>query len=125
MRRTLFMLCILLLLLGGCHSKQVRHLASDAALIKPGQTTMAEVRKYLGEPSGRRAVSADVSEIVYYEENPGFLGTMPVLGNLVGADGYEMIVITLHNDLVTECEFRTFNKNDHKWVEDFTWEEVK
>ena len=125
MRRTLFMLCILLLLLGGCHSKQVRHLASDAALIKPGQTTMAEVRKYLGEPSGRRAVSADVSEIVYYEENPGFLGTMPVLGNLVGADGYEMIVITLHNDLVTDCEFRTFNKNDHKWVEDFTWEEVK
>ena len=125
MRRTLFMLCILLLLLGGCHSKQVRHLASDAALIKPGQTTMAEVRKYLGEPSGRRAVSADVSEIVYYEENPGFLGTMPVLGNLVGADGYEMIVITLHNDLVTECEFRTFNKNDHKWVEDFTWEGVK
>ena len=125
MRRTLFMLCILLLLLGGCHSKQVRHLASDAALIKPGQTTMAEVRKYLGEPSGRRAVSADVSEIVYYEENPGFLGTMPVLGNLVGADGYEMIVITLHNDLVTECEFRTFNKNDRKWVEDFTWEEVK
>lgn len=125
MRRTLFMLCILLLLLGGCHSKQVRHLASDAALIKPGQTTMAEVRKYLGEPSGRRAVSSDVSEIVYYEENPGFLGTMPVLGNLVGADGYEMIVITLHNDLVTECEFRTFNKNDHKWVEDFTWEGVK
>ena len=125
MRRTLFMLCILLLLLGGCHSKQVRHLASDAALIKPGQTTMAEVRKYLGEHSGRRAVSADVSEIVYYEENPGFLGTMPVLGNLVGADGYEMIVITLHNDLVTECEFRTFNKNDHKWVEDFTWEGVK
>ena len=125
MRRTLFMLCILLLLLGGCHSKQVRHLASDAALIKPGQTTMAEVRKYLGEPSGRRAVSADVSEIVYYEENPGFLGTMPVLGNLVGADGYEMIVITLHNDLVTECEFRTFNKNDHKWVDDFTWEGVK
>ena len=125
MRRTLFMLCILLLLLGGCHSKQVRHLASDAALIKPGQTTMAEVRKYLGEPSGRRAVSADVSEIDYFEENPGFLGTMPVLGNLVGADGYEMIVITLHNDLVTECEFRTFNKNDHKWVEDFTWEGVK
>ena len=125
MRRTLFMLCILLLLLGGCHSKQVRHLASDAALIKPGQTTMAEVRKYLGEPSGRRAVSSDISEIVYYEENPGFLGTMPVLGNLVGADGYEMIVITLHNDLVTECEFRTFNKNDHKWVEDFTWEGVK
>ena len=50
---------------------------------------------------------------------------MPVLGNLVGADGYEMIVITLHNDLVTECEFRTFNKNDHKWVDDFTWEGVK
>ncbi len=125
MRQALFVLCILLFLLGGCHSKQVRHLASDAALIKPGQTTMAEVRKYLGEPNGRRDVSAGVVEIVYYEERPGFLGTMPVLGSLAGTDGYEMIVITLQNDLVTECEFRTFNKNDRKWVEDFTWEEVK
>ena len=125
MRQALFVLCILLFLLGGCHSKQVRHLASDAALIKPGQTTMAEVRKYLGEPNGRRDVSAGVVEIVYYEERPGFLGTMPVLGSLAGTDGYEMIVITLQIDLVTECEFRTFNKNDRKWVEDFTWEEVK
>ena len=125
MRQALFVLCILLFLLGGCHSKQVRHLASDAALIKPGQTTIAEVRKYLGEPNGRRDVSAGVVEIVYYEERPGFLGTMPVLGSLAGTDGYEMIVITLQNDLVTECEFRTFNKNDRKWVEDFTWEEVK
>ena len=125
MRQALFVLCILLFLLGGCHSKQVRHLASDAALIKPGQTTMAEVRKYLGEPNGRRDVSAGVVEIVYYEERPGFLGTMPVLGSLAGTDGYEMIVITLQNDLVTECEFRTFHKNDRKWVEDFTWEEVK
>jgi hypothetical protein len=125
MRQALFVLCILLFLLGGCHSKQVRHLASDAALIKPGQTTMAEVRKYLGEPNGRRDVSAGVAEMGDYEERPGFLGNMPVLGPLAGTDGYEMIVITLQNDLVTECEFRTFNNNDRKWVEDFTWEEVK
>ena len=70
-------------------------------------------------------VSAGVVEIVYYEERPGFLGTMPVLGSLAGTDGYEMIVITLQNDLVTECEFRTFNKNDRKWAEDFTWDEVQ
>ena len=125
MRHALFLLCLALVLLGGCHSKPVRHLASDAALIKPGQTTMNDVRKYLGEPNGRREVSPGVVEVVYHEERPGMFGTMPVLGSLAGSDGYEMIVITLQNDLVTECEFRTFNKNDRKWVEDFTWEEVK
>ena len=125
MRHALFLLCLALVLLGGCHSKPVRHLASDAALIKPGQTTMNDVRKFLGEPNGRREVSPGVVEVVYHEERPGLFGTMPVLGSLAGSDGYEMIVITLQNDLVTECEFKTFNKSDHKWVEDFTWEEVK
>ena len=54
-RSTLFLLTTLLLvLLGGCYSKPVRHLASDVALIQPGVTTLTEVHQYLGEPKGIR-----------------------------------------------------------------------
>lgn len=125
MRSTLITFLLALLLLSGCHSKQVRHLASDAALIKPGQSTAKEVQKYLGEPNGRRDVSPGVTEYVYYEDRPGFFGNMPVLGPMVGPDGYEMIVVTIEKDMVSNCEFRNFNQSDRKWVEDFTWEEVK
>ena len=64
--------CLLLfLLLGGCQSKQVRHLASDASLIKPGQSTLQDVQRYLGEPDNRREVGPGVTEYVYYEESAG------------------------------------------------------
>lgn len=125
MRPPLFVFLLALLVLGGCHTKQVRHLASDAALIKPGQTTVKEVQKYLGEPNGRREVAPGVSEFVYYEDRPGMFGNMPVLGSMTGPAGYEMIVITIDKEIVTNTEFRSFNESDRKWVEDFTWEEVK
>jgi hypothetical protein len=125
MRPPLFIFLLALLALGGCHTKQVRHLASDAALIKPGQTTVKEVQKYLGEPNSRREVAPGVSEFVYYEDRPGMFGTMPVLGSMTGPSGYEMIVITVDKEIVTNTEFRSFNESDRKWVEDFTWEEVK
>ena len=125
MRSTLFMFFLALLLLSGCYSKQVRHLASDAALIKPGQSSVKDVQKYLGEPNGRREISPGVSEYVYYEDRPGFFGNMPVLGPMAGPGGYEMIVVTIEKGLVSNCEFRNFNESDRKWVEDFTWEEVK
>jgi hypothetical protein len=119
------MFFLALLLLSGCYSKQVRHLASDAALIKPGQSSVKDVQKYLGEPNGRREISPGVSEYVYYEDRPGFFGNMPVLGPMAGPGGYEMIVVTIEKDMVSNCEFRNFNESDRKWVEDFTWEEVK
>jgi len=111
------------MLLGGCQSKQVRHLASDAALIKPGQTTVKEMQKYLGDPDGRREVAPGVNEYVYHEERPGLFGAMPVLGSMTGPSGYEMIVITASNDVVTGCEFRNFSLTDRSWRDDFTWDQ--
>jgi len=125
MRSTPIIVLSTLLLLGGCHSKQVRHLASDASLIKPGQSTLQDVQKYLGEPNGRREVAPGTSEYVYYEDRPGFFGNMPVLGSVTGPSGYEMIILTLKNELVTNCEFRNFSESDRQWVNDYTWEEVK
>ena len=125
MRFSLCVLMLTLLLLGGCHTKQVRHLASDASLIKPGQTTLKEAQRYLGEPDGRREVAPGVSELVYYEDRPGLFGTMPLLGSMTGQTGYEMIVLTVENDIVTHSEFRNYNQSERKWMEDFTWKEVQ
>ncbi len=125
MRRVFISLLAALLLLGGCYSKQVRHLASDAALIKPGQSTRQEVMRYLGEPNGHRTVSPGVEEYVYYEDQTGPFAKMPVVGSWVDPDGYEMILVTLDGDMVKSCEFRVFNEADKDWVNDFTWEEVK
>lgn len=123
--RHFFMIVAVLLLLCGCHSKEVRHLASDASLIKPGVTTLKDVQLYLGEPNGQRRVSPVEVEYVYYEDLPGFMGHTPVVSSWVDGEGYEMIVITLKNDVVTHCEFRTFSEADQDWVDDFTWEDVK
>ena len=123
--RHFLMIAFVVLLLSGCHSKEVRHLASDASLIKPGVTTLNDVQLYLGEPNGRRTVSPGEVEYVYYEDLPGFMGHTPVVSSWVDAEGYEMIVITLKNNVVTSCEFRTFSEADQDWVDDFTWEEVK
>jgi hypothetical protein len=122
---TLLTFFLVLFLLGGCYSKPVRHLASDAALIKPGQSTVTDVQKYLGEPDGRREVAPGVIEFVYFEDRTSFLGSMPVLGRLVGSSGYEMIIITLEQDIVRHSEFRTFSKDDHRWMKDYTWAPIR
>jgi len=123
--RSALLFILTLLVLSGCASTQVRHLASDAVLIKPGQTTAKEVQKYLGEPNGRREVAPGVTEYVYHEDLPGPFGKLPVVGSMIGPSGYEMIIVTIKNDLVTNSEFRNFNTSDRKWMEDYTWEEVK
>jgi hypothetical protein len=114
-----------LLLLAGCYSKPVRHLASDASLIKAGASTRQDVLRYLGEPNGHRIVAPGMEELVYFEDKRNLVQRAPVVGSWLDAEGYEMLIITLTGDLVTDSEFRTFRKKDRAWVDDFTWNDVK
>ncbi|MFZ5798094.1 MAG: hypothetical protein C4563_00135 [Desulfobulbus sp.] len=125
MRRLILVGLSLLLLLGGCYSKPVRHLASDASLIRAGESTRQDVLRYLGEPNGRRTVSPGVEEFVYYEERRSLLQRTPLVGPYIGVEGNEMLMITLTGDLVTDSVFRTFRKDERDWANDFTWEDVK
>lgn len=125
MRWSLLILPLCLFLFSGCYSKPVRHLASDASLLKPGVSTQKDVLLYLGEPNGQRTVSPGIEEYVYYEEQRGTLGKTPVVGSWIGGDGYEMIVVTITGNVVTDCQFRTFSEADQDWVDDFNWQEVK
>ncbi len=113
---------LLAMLLTACYSKPVRHLASDVALIQPGVTTLTQVHRYLGEPRGVREIAPGVMEYVYSEDTVSFWGKMPVLGSMVGPSGYEMIVLTVQDEVVKSVVFRNFNEKDRDWVKDYTWE---
>jgi len=114
-----------LLLVAGCYSKPVRHLASDASLIKAGESTRQDVLRYLGEPDGHRTVAPGVEEYVYSEDVRSAMQRAPVVGSWLGTKAYETLLVTLTGDLVTSIEFRTFRPEDRDWADDFTWEDVK
>jgi hypothetical protein len=125
MRRLIFAGFIIAVLLSGCYSKPVRHLASDASLIKAGESTRQDVLRYIGEPDGHRTVAPSVEEYVYHEERKNIFGRTPLVGSMVGKEGDEMLIITLTGDMVSHVEFRTFGKGDRNWADDFTWDDVQ
>ena len=125
MRQYILIGMTLLLLLCGCYSKPIRHLASDASLIKAGESTRVDVLQYLGEPNGHRKVGAGIEEYVYYESKRNFLQRSPVIGSMMDDEGHEVLIITLTGDLVTSSVFRTFKKGEMDRFEGFTWDEVE
>lgn len=123
--RRLILAGFIFLLLAGCYSKPVRHLASDASLIRAGESTRQDLLRYLGEPDGHRTVAPGVEEYVYHEERKNIFGRAPLVGTMVGKEGDEMLIITLTGDMVSNVEFRTFGKDDRDWADDFTWDDVR
>ncbi len=125
MRRVGLICCLLLFFVGACSDKRVRHLASDASMITPGKTSREDVILYLGEPDSQRSVGPGVDEYVYYEDQRDVLRRTPVIRSVVDAQGFEMVVVTITGDIVTECDFRAFDDADVERSEDLTKDEVK
>lgn len=125
MRLYIFIGLTLLLVLGGCYSKPIRHLASDASLIKAGQSTRADVLQFLGEPNGRRTIAPGVEEYMYHEDKRTLIQRQPIVGSMMDAEGYEILIVTLTGNLVTGSEFRTYKKGEMERFEGFTWDEVE
>lgn len=125
MRRMIIWMLACLVLPVGCSYKPVRHLASDAAMIKAGESTRKDVLRYLGEPDGHRAVAPGTEEYFYSENRQGLLGSLPLVGRFVNPASQELIVVTLKDDQVTNCEFRLLQKDDLSWKKDTEWEPVK
>lgn len=120
---TLMLAC--LVLPAGCSYKPVRHLASDAALIKAGESTRKDVLRYLGEPDNRRAVAPGVEEYVYTEEQKSEIANLPWVGRMIDARSQETVIVTLNGEQVARCEFRLAREDDQKWQKKTELEEVR
>ncbi|MCI5126886.1 MAG: hypothetical protein D3925_20995 [Candidatus Electrothrix sp. AR5] len=124
MQRFIFSIFAVLFFLVGCSSKPIRHLASDAALVEPGKSTRQDVVRYLGQPDRRRSLSPGVEEYVYYNERKGFFGNLPFAGKLVDPVSYEMILVILDGDMVTDCDFLVHKKDDENRTTDVAGDEL-
>lgn len=126
-----FNLRLLLLLLStafvfsGCYHKPVRHLASDAALIKVGESTSEDVLIYLGDPDEQKSLADGVEKWLYKKKDMSFFERIPYGGKYIGAPAYSQVVVTLENGVVTDCRYSLSDEDDTEWADDFSWQEKK
>lgn len=120
------LLCLILsAMIAACAGAPVRHLASDASLIKAGASTKEEVLTYLGDPDSRQTLSDQQERWVYYEERKSDLQQTPYLGKLFNAKGYDQIIITFEGDTVIDCRFNSFDADEFDWADDYSWQEKR
>jgi len=124
-RRYSILLLGILVFFTGCATHTVRHLASDASLITIGKSTKNDVLTYLGQPDSERMVSADTKQWVYFEERKSFLQKAPVIGKAFSPAGYGMLLITFKGDLVVDCRYSSYNKDEFDWARSYPWQDMK
>ena len=112
-------------LLWGCSNKPVRHLASDASLVKKGVSTKEDVLTFLGDPDARQTISASTERWIYYEESESTMQKTPYLGKLFGSSGYDQIVVTFEGETVVDCRFNSFESDEFDWSDDYSWQEQR
>lgn len=125
LRRLWVLVLVAGFLFTGCSTYPVRHLASDAGLIKVGKSNRDEVLTFLGEPDSQRMVAADTEQWVYFEEKKSVMQKTPLVGKAFNPDGYGMILITFKKDLVVDCRYTSYNKDEFGWAGDHSWQEKK
>jgi hypothetical protein len=119
-----FLLALLLACsVSGCYIKQVRHLASDAALLKVGVSTKEDVVVFLGEPDDQEVVGEGVEKWLYRDKHSSFMEKTPLVGKHIGSPAYHQVVVTLRNGIVAECVYSLTDADDLNWAEDFSWQE--
>jgi len=111
------------LLLASCTHKPVRHLASDASLIKPGTSTKADVLTFLGDPDAQQMISDTAERWIYDEEKKTMMQKTPYLGELFGKGGYRRILVTFEGDLVVSCKYSSYDSDEYDWADDLDGQE--
>ena len=112
------------LLFCSCANKPVRHLASDASLIKPG-TSKEDVLTYLGDPDAQQMISDSSERWIYYEERQSGYQKTPYLGRFFSSKGYAQIVVTFEGDTVVDCRYSSHESEEFDWADDYPWQEKR
>lgn len=113
----------LVLLLAGCSGRPVRNLASDAALIKVGQSTRQDVLTYLGEPDEQESSASGMEKWVFREIDKSRLKNAPLVGRYFGEKNEGTVTVVLKGDQVVACEYGAIDPAKMKWADDFDWQE--
>jgi len=123
--RILLILLTTVFVLSGCYNKPVRHLVSDAALLKVGKSSSEDVLIYLGNPDEQKTLGDGVEKWLYKKEDKTLLEKIPYVGKQFGAPEYSQVVVTIVNGVVTECVLSLSDEDDMDWTDDYSWQEKK
>lgn len=123
--RSCFVLFLAAVALSGCYGKPVRHLASDAALIKVGESNRNDVLTYLGEPDEQVVLGGGVERWVYREYEDSVVKKAPVVGKYFGKPNYGTVTLLIRGDVVAECTYGGWESDSRDWADDFDWQEEK
>lgn len=119
--RTLSILAALVLV-GGCYTTPVRHLAADVAILKKGVSTQEDVLVYLGDPDEVAELGGGVEKWYYKETDTSFLEGMPFIGKRIGSPEYIEVVVTLEDGIVADADYSSTDEDDLDWADDFSWQ---
>ncbi len=118
-----FLLALMLVAgVSGCYINPVRHLASDAALLKVGKSTKEDVLVFLGEPDEQEEVGEGVEKWLYRDKKMSLMEKTPLVGKRIGAPEYQTVVVTLRNSIVTDCVYFSRDEDEMGWAKDFSWQ---
>jgi len=120
--RLLILLLLTPFVLSGCYNKPVRHLASDAALLKVDKSSSEDVLIYLGDPDEQKLLADGVEKWLYKKKDANIFERIPYAGKYVGAPEYSQVVVTIENGIVTEVVFSLSDEDDVGWADDYSWQ---
>ena len=123
--RCLICLLFTVLTVSGCYNTPVRHLASDAALIKIGESDRDSVLTFLGEPDEQVVIKEGVEKWVYREYEKSILKDAPVVGTYFGEPDYGTVTVIIRNNIVVDCVFGAWEYKGQAWAKDFDWQETE
>jgi len=119
----LFFVMLAVFALSGCYNTPVRHLTSDVALLKVGQSTEEDVLIFLGQPDERQELAAGVEEWFYKNKDMSFFEKAPLVGKYFGSPQYTRVTVTMTNKIVTDVTYSSSDADDMDWADDYSWQE--
>ncbi len=118
-------LAVALATISGCYTTPVRHLASDVALLKVGESTEEDVMVFLGAPDEKQELAAGVEKWLYRDKKMSLMEKAPLIGKRLGSPEYKLVVVTIANEIVTELVYSSSDEDDLDWADDYSWQEKK
>jgi hypothetical protein len=117
---------VAVLLLASCAGgPPVRNLASDAAMIKAGQTSRQELTQLLGEPDQRQPGAKGQEIWIYHEKEKSRIKTAPVVGRLFTPRREETLTVVIRDNVVFSSQYGAFAYDQQSWNNDFDWQKGK